>query len=190
VGHTRARCHDDQRTLTVSHGSSEAADRHRCIGMSRRVDDARSSNLVLCAALPVGRRSRAVLLLTRSTMPLTASGAEDQHRATSVPERAENCGRQRSSTGIANDLQPSYLEVDPLPERTFLATGHWALSGDQKAGRAGSPLSPVTAPRLLPLAAEPPAARPVTVSSAPPGPAANPDPPPGGLLPGDGAGHR
>jgi hypothetical protein len=46
-GHRRARCHDDQRTLTVSHGSSEIPDRHRCIGRSRRVDDARSSKLVL-----------------------------------------------------------------------------------------------------------------------------------------------
>jgi hypothetical protein len=30
-----------------------------------------------------------------------------------VPERAENCGHQRSPTGNPNDLQPGHAQVDP-----------------------------------------------------------------------------
>jgi hypothetical protein len=47
VGHRRARCHDDQRTLTASHGSSDVHDQHRRTGTSRHVEDDRSSKLVI-----------------------------------------------------------------------------------------------------------------------------------------------
>jgi hypothetical protein len=42
-------------------------------------------------------------------------------RAMSVPERAENCGQQRSLTGTANGLRSGHVQVDPLRETTFLA---------------------------------------------------------------------
>lgn len=45
--------------------------------------------------------------------------AATRTRSTSVPERAVNCGHQRSSTGIANGLRPEDTQVDPLPETTF-----------------------------------------------------------------------
>jgi hypothetical protein len=40
-------------------------------------------------------------------------------RATSVPEQAETCGRQRSPGGSLNGLRPGQAQVDPLPETTF-----------------------------------------------------------------------
>src|SRR5215469_12328365 len=45
--------------------------------------------------------------------------ARDTHiRATFVPERAENCGLQRSPTGNTNSLLHGRVHVDPLPETT------------------------------------------------------------------------
>ncbi len=46
AGHRRARCHDDERALTVSHGSSDVPDQDRRTGTSSQVDDDRSSKLV------------------------------------------------------------------------------------------------------------------------------------------------
>jgi hypothetical protein len=40
-------------------------------------------------------------------------------RAISVPEPAENHGRQRSSTDTANGLGAGHAQVDPLRETTF-----------------------------------------------------------------------
>jgi hypothetical protein len=40
-------------------------------------------------------------------------------RAMSVPERAENCGCQRSLTDIANGLRSGHIQVDPLRETYF-----------------------------------------------------------------------
>jgi hypothetical protein len=40
-------------------------------------------------------------------------------RATSVPERAGNCGHQRSLTDIANGLRSGHGLVDPLRETYF-----------------------------------------------------------------------
>ena len=40
-------------------------------------------------------------------------------RATSVPERAGNCGHQRSPMGTANDRRLGHAQVDPKPETTF-----------------------------------------------------------------------
>jgi len=40
-------------------------------------------------------------------------------RATSVPERAENCGRQRSPVDSANGPRSGLGQVDPLRETTF-----------------------------------------------------------------------
>ena len=40
-------------------------------------------------------------------------------RATSVPERAENYGYQRSPRGDMDGLRPGYAQVDLLPETTF-----------------------------------------------------------------------
>ena len=38
-------------------------------------------------------------------------------RATSVPERAENCGHQRSVAGTLNDPRPGLAQVDPCAKR-------------------------------------------------------------------------
>ena len=43
----------------------------------------------------------------------------EQIRAMSVPERAENCGRQRSLTDMANSLRSGHGLVDPLRETYF-----------------------------------------------------------------------
>jgi hypothetical protein len=40
-------------------------------------------------------------------------------RAMSGPERAENCGCQRSLTDIANGLRSGHIQVDPLRETYF-----------------------------------------------------------------------
>jgi hypothetical protein len=42
-----------------------------------------------------------------------------QRHATSVPERAENRGHQRSPTGIVNGLRSGQGQVDPLRETYF-----------------------------------------------------------------------
>ena len=47
------------------------------------------------------------------------SGPLWQRCATSVPEWAENCGHQRSSTGTANVLRPGYAQAGPLPFDEF-----------------------------------------------------------------------
>ena len=46
----------------------------------------------------------------------------------SVPERAENCGQQRSPTGNPNGIRRGYAQVDPLPETTCDETP--CLAGD------------------------------------------------------------
>ncbi len=47
------------------------------------------------------------------------SARDTRVRATSVPERAENDGLQRSPTDSANGLPPGRAQVDPLRETTF-----------------------------------------------------------------------
>jgi 4-carboxymuconolactone decarboxylase len=44
---------------------------------------------------------------------------ETLERATSVPERAENCGYQRSPAGTANVPRTGHAQLDLLPETTF-----------------------------------------------------------------------
>ncbi len=44
--------------------------------------------------------------------------------ATSVPERTENCGRQRSPKGNPNGVRSVHAQVDPLRETTFQAACH------------------------------------------------------------------
>jgi hypothetical protein len=44
-------------------------------------------------------------------------------RAAYVPERTENCGRQRSPTDSTNGLRSGLGQVDPLRETTFYAVG-------------------------------------------------------------------
>jgi hypothetical protein len=45
-------------------------------------------------------------------------GREGSH-ATSVPERAENCGHQRSPAGTRGGPRSGQEQVDPLRETTF-----------------------------------------------------------------------
>ena len=40
-------------------------------------------------------------------------------RATSVPERAENCDNHRSTAGTANGLRRGHVQVNPLRKTTF-----------------------------------------------------------------------
>ena len=44
-------------------------------------------------------------------------------RAMSVPERAGNCGHQRSLKGTANGLRSGQVQVDPLRETHLLSSG-------------------------------------------------------------------
>jgi hypothetical protein len=48
-----------------------------------------------------------------------AAVADAQQRATSMPERAENCGHERSVTDTSDGLRSGQAQVDPLRETTF-----------------------------------------------------------------------
>jgi hypothetical protein len=58
-----------------------------------------------------------------NNVPNTQKHGKLRTRATPVPERAETCGRQRLLTGNPNGLRPANVQVDPLRETTFSATG-------------------------------------------------------------------
>jgi hypothetical protein len=59
-------------------------------------------------------RGDAALTVVASSTPL-----RERRRATSMPERAENCGHQRSPAGTVNGLRSGQAQVDPLRETTF-----------------------------------------------------------------------
>ena len=59
-------------------------------------------------------------------------------RATSVPERAGNCGRQRSPTGNTNSLLPGRLQVDPARNHLLSAGHRGPVAGRGTPVRAGA----------------------------------------------------
>ncbi len=48
--------------------------------------------------------------------------------STPVPERTENCGRQRSPKGNPKGVRSVHAQVDPLRETTFQAACHSAIA--------------------------------------------------------------
>ena len=85
---------------------------------------------MLVAAWPVCRRDidetelvdielRLLRYLAAVTEPCAGVCRDAQTRAMSVPERAANCGHQRSLTGTANVLRSGHGQVGPLRETTF-----------------------------------------------------------------------
>ena len=59
-------------------------------------------------------------------------------RAMSVPERAENCGRQRSATGTANSFRSGHGLVNPLRETYFSAAARGSKAAGHQRARARS----------------------------------------------------